>query len=140
MTISKQAESAFGTVLISNVELLRAETFAPRWRGLRLVAADASRLRIGLRASHVRRAALADQVLFGLFFPGPDLMLAAALHSVHERGERQFLIEHLDRLSPDDLLLLDRGYPCRWLVSVLNHRMRPQAGVSRYQPITCSSG
>src|SRR5476649_1768677 len=67
-------------------------------------------------------AALADQILFGLFLPGPDLMLAASLHNVHECGERQFLFEHLDRLSPDDLLLLDRGYPCRWLVAVLNDR------------------
>lgn len=49
-------------------------------------------------------------------------MLAASLHNVHERGERQFLFEHLDRLSPDDLLLLDRGYPCRWLIAVLNQR------------------
>jgi len=104
--------------------IARAERdrFVPRWRGLRLVAADASTLRFGLRASHVKRAALADQILFGLFLPGPDLMLAASLHSVHERGERQFLFEHLDRLSPDDLLLLDRGYPCRWLVAVLNQR------------------
>ena len=102
----------------------RAETdqFVPRWCGLRLVAADASTVRFGLRASHVKRAALADQILFGLFLPGPDLMLAASLHYVHERGERQFLFEHLDRLSPDDLLLLDRGYPCHWLVAVLNDR------------------
>jgi hypothetical protein len=87
------------------------DQFVPRWRGLRLVAADASTVRFGLRASHVKRAALADQILFGLFLPGPDLMLAASLHSVHERGERQFLFEHLDR-----------GYPCRWLVAVLNQR------------------
>lgn len=99
-----------------------ADKFVPRWHGLRLVAADASTVRFGLRASHVKRAALADQILFGLFLPGPDLMLAASLHNVHERGERQFLFEHLDRLSPDDLLLLDRGYPCRWLVAVLNDR------------------
>ena len=104
--------------------IARAERdrFVPRWRDLRLVAADASTLRFGLRASHVKRAALADQILFGLFLPGPDLMLAASLHSVYERGERQFLFEHLDRLAPDDLLLLDRGYSCRWLVAVLNHR------------------
>lgn len=104
--------------------IARAEQdrFVPRWRGLRLVAADAATVRFGLRASHVKRAALADQILFGLFLPGPDLMLAASLHGIHERGERQFLFEHLDRLSPDDLLLLDRGYPCRWLVAVLNHR------------------
>jgi hypothetical protein len=103
--------------------IARAEKdkFVPRWRALRLVAADASTVRFGLRASHVKRAALADQILFGLFLPGPDLMLAASLHSVRECGERPFLFEHLDRLSPDDLLLLDRGYPCRWLVAVLNH-------------------
>ena len=104
--------------------IARAEQdrFVPRWHGLRLVAADASTMRFGLRASHVKRAALADQILFGLFLPGPDLMLAASLHNVHECGERQFLFEHLDRLSPDDLLLLDRGYVCRWLVAVLNDR------------------
>lgn len=104
--------------------IARAERdrFVPRWRALRLVAADASTVRFGLRASHVKRAALADQILFGLFLPGPDLMLAASLHGIDERGERQFLFEHLDRLCPDDLLLLDRGYSCRWLVAVLNHR------------------
>jgi hypothetical protein len=67
--------------------------FIPRWRGLRLVAADASTMRFGLRASHVKRAALADQIAFGLFLPGAELMLAASLHSVHERGERQMLFE-----------------------------------------------
>ena len=60
----------------------------PRWRGLRLVAAEALTVRFGLRASHVKWAALADQILFGLFLPGPDLMLAASLHNVHECGER----------------------------------------------------
>lgn len=96
--------------------IARAEQdrFVPHWRGLRLVAADASTVRFGLRASHVKRAAPADQILFGLFLPGPDLMLAATLHNVHECGERQFLFGHLDRPSPDDLLLVDRGYPCRW--------------------------
>ena len=95
--------------------------FVPLWQGLRLVCADASALRFGLRASHVKRAALADQILFGLFLPGCELMLAASLHSVHE-SERQMLFEHLDRLSRTDLLLLDRGYPARWLVAALNQR------------------
>lgn len=98
--------------------------FVPRWNGLRLVAADASAMRLGLRASHVKRAALADQILFGLFLPGCELMLAASLHSIHE-SERQMLFEHLDRLSRTDLLLLDRGYPARWLVAALNQRGIP---------------
>jgi hypothetical protein len=98
--------------------------FVSRWHGLRLVAADASTVRFGLRASHVSRAALPDQIAFGLFLPGCELMLSASLHSVHE-NERQMLFEHLDRLSSSDLLLLDRGYPCRWLVAVLNQRDIP---------------
>jgi Transposase DDE domain len=98
--------------------------FVPRWNALRLVAADASAVRFGLRASHVKRAALANQILFGLFLPGCELMLAASLHSLHD-SERQMLFEHLDRLSGSDLLLLDRGYPARWLVAALNQRGIP---------------
>lgn len=47
----------------------------PLWHGLRLVAADASTLRLGLRASRVRHAARAEQIAFGLFLPGTELML-----------------------------------------------------------------
>jgi hypothetical protein len=113
-----------GTIpLLNDWVVRRAEHygFVSLWNGLRPVAADASKVRFGLRASHVKRAALADQILFGMFIPGSELMLAAALYSSHE-GERQMLFEHLDRLSSCDLLLLDRGYPCRWLVGVLNKR------------------
>ena len=94
------------------------------WHGLRLVAADASTLRFGHRASHVPRAASANQIAFGLFLPGAEMMLAASLHSVHE-NERQMLFQHIDRLSSSDLLLMDRGYPCRWLVALLNQRGIP---------------
>lgn len=95
--------------------------FVPRWHGLRLVAADASSMHFGLRASHVKRAALADQILFGLFLPGAELMLATTLYSTL-CAERQMLFEHLDRLSSTDLLLLDRGYPASWLVAALTQR------------------
>jgi len=91
----------------------------PRWRGFRLVAADASHLRFAIRHSHLLRAATRDQLAFGLCLPKAEIMLTASLHSVHE-NERQILFEHLDCLQSDDLLLLDRGYPARWLVAVLN--------------------
>jgi len=106
------------------IERAQHDGFVSRWVGLRLVAADASTVRFGLRASHVLRAALPEQIAFGLFLPGCELMLAASLHSVHE-NERQMLFDHLDRLCSSDLLLLDRGYPCRWLVAVLNQRAIP---------------
>jgi Transposase DDE domain len=98
--------------------------FVSRWHGLRLVAVDASTMRFGLRASRVLRAALPDQIAFGLFLPGCELTLATSLHSIHE-NERQMLFEQLDRLGSSDLLLLDRGYPCRWLVAALNQRAIP---------------
>lgn len=98
--------------------------FVPRWNGLRLVAADATTMHFGLRASHVKRAALPDQVIFGLYLPGAELMLATTLYSVL-CAERQMLFEHLDKLSVTDLLLLDRGYPASWLVAALNQRNLP---------------
>lgn len=103
------------------VERADADGHIPRWHGRRLVAADASALRFGHRKSHVPRAACTDQIAFGLFLPGAEMMLTASLHGTHE-NERQMLFEHLDRLSNSDVLLMDRGYPCRWLVALLNRR------------------
>ncbi|MBR7781866.1 IS4 family transposase [Undibacterium luofuense] len=105
------------------IQQVDAAGLVPRWRGLRLVAADASNLRFGLRASHVPRAATTEQNAFALFLPGVEMTLAATLYDVSV-GERQMLFEHLEKLSVDDILLLDRGYQARWLVAALN-----QAGV-----------
>lgn len=77
---------------------------------MRLVAADASTIPLGLRASGVKRAALCDQIGFGVSLSGSELMLAASLLIARDSG-RQILLEHLDRLGTGDLLLLDRGYP-----------------------------
>ena len=107
------------------IERVHHYGFVPQWRGLRVVAADASTVRFGLRASHVKGAALADQILFAMFLPGADLTLAASLYRMSDNNERQMLFEHLDRLSSTDLLLMDRGYPCGWIVSVLNQRGIP---------------
>jgi hypothetical protein len=119
--LSHLALPALNDLLIAEADKLGG---LARWQGLRLVAADASSVRFGLRASHVPRAADTDQIAFGLTLPGSELMLAASLHSIHE-SERQMLFEHLERLGPEDLLLLDRGYPCRWLVALLNQRGIP---------------
>lgn len=119
--LSSSAIPGLNDWLIQQVEAARLGT---RWHGMRLVAADASHLCFGLRASHVSRAAPREQLAFGLYLPGVEMMLSASLYSPLV-GERQMLFEHLDRLQPNDLLLLDRGYPARWLVAVLNHRNIP---------------
>ena len=119
---SKLSLTALATLNDWLIERAERDGFVQRWRGLRPVAADASTLHFGLRASAVKNAAPPDQILFGLFLPGAELMLAASLHSVGGCGERQMLFESLDRLSNTDLLLLDRGYPASWLVAALNQR------------------
>ncbi|MGH8560222.1 MAG: hypothetical protein ACRESZ_22775 [Methylococcales bacterium] len=80
----------------------------PRWRGFRLVAADASKLQLFLKdavAPKVREA-----IAFALYLPGSELSLSFELYSPTV-GERQMLFEHLEYLNADDWLLLDRGYP-----------------------------
>lgn len=99
-----------------------ATGLVPRWHGLRLVAADASVLMPAVRRCHLARSAAGgDQRLFALYLPGAELTLHAAVHSGCE-SERAMLANALDTLGPDDLLLLDRGYPAAWLINLLNER------------------
>jgi hypothetical protein len=59
-----------------------------------------------------------EAIAFALYLPGLELTLSAELYSPSV-GERQMLFDHLERLAPNDLLVLDRGYPARWLVAYL---------------------
>jgi len=105
--------------LVANVEALG---WVPRWHGLRVVAGDASVLMPAMRACHrTRDLVAADQRLFALFLPGAELTLHASVHSAAV-SERAMLVEALECLGPDDLLVLDRGYPAAWLVNVLKER------------------
>ena len=93
-----------------------------RWHGLRVVAGDASLLMPAVRPCLLARsAAVPDQRLFALFLPGAELTLHSSVHSALV-GERSMLVEALDLLGPDDVLVLDRGYPASWLVALLNER------------------
>jgi hypothetical protein len=93
-----------------------------RWRGLRVVAGDASLLMPAVRPClRSRSVAGRNQRLFTLFLPGAELTLHASVHSALE-SERAMLMEALDRLAPDDVLVLDRGYPAAWLVALLIER------------------
>ena len=93
-----------------------------RWCGLRVVAAVASVLMpAGRPCLLARSAAEPDQRLFALYLPGPELTLHASVHSALV-AERNMLVEALGSLGPDDVLVLDRGYPAAWLVALLNAR------------------
>ena len=97
--------------------LVDAQFGFPLWYGLRVVAGDATVLRLTLLGKtrdgkpFVRH--VVDAIGFALYLPGIEMTLAATLYSPHV-GERQMLFEHLDKLRPNDLLVLDRGYPAYW--------------------------
>ena len=62
--------------------------------------------------------------MFALYLPGAELTLHASVHGA-EGAERQMLFESLSCLGPDDVLILDRGYPAAWLVAYLTeHNIR----------------
>ena len=94
---------------------------AHRWNGLRVVAADGSRLRVSTRAgAHLD----ADHYAFALFLPGAELTLHASLHPA-DGSERQMLFEALDAVQPDnDLLVLDRGLPGNTMAAILSQSRR----------------
>jgi Transposase DDE domain len=93
----------------------------PRWRGFRLVAADASKLQLFLKDATGRK--VREAIAFLLYLPGPELSLSFELYPPCV-GERQMLFEHLRYLRVDDLMLLDRGYPARWVIAALHQRQR----------------
>ena len=104
-----------------NAELLRQVDACvpdtPTWFGLRVLAADAAKVRLTLLDRDGRRC-IREHLLFGLFRPATELFESLILHSIHT-GERQILFECLDRCARRDLLVLDRGYPGAWLIAVL---------------------
>lgn len=104
--------------------LQRVETlgWVPRWHGLRVVLGDGSVLMPATRACHrTRGLAPAQQRLFALYLAGAELTLHASVHA-EDVAERAMLVEALDCLRPDDVLVLDRGYPAAWLVQLLIER------------------
>jgi hypothetical protein len=98
------------------LHLIETRLSLPRWRGFRIVAADASKLRLCLKDATGRK--VREAIAFMLYLPGSEMALDFELYAP-EVSERQMLFEHLERLRRDDLLVLDRGYPARWLVAVL---------------------
>jgi len=42
--------------------------------------------------------------------------------SPYASSERDLLMQHMDKVKTGDLLLLDRGYPCFWLLFLLKAR------------------
>lgn len=99
------------------------------WYGLRVLAIDGTRLVLPNHPSVIKE--------FGLHHFGPkadsprSLALGSMLYDVlnqitvdaqlapYSSSERDLLMQHLDKVKKGDMLLLDRGYPCFWLLFLL---------------------
>ena len=99
------------------------------WHDMRVTATDGTRL---VLPNHPSVIAEFGQQQFG---PKADssrsLAMASMLYDVlnqvtidariapYASSERDLLMQHIDKLKSRDLLLLDRGYPCFWLLFLL---------------------
>lgn len=99
------------------------------WNGLRTIASD------GMRLGLPRHESVIEEFGEHHFGPNADSPRSLALGSIlydvfnqlvldaqiapYKESERDLLELHLDKVKKGDLLLLDRGYPCYWLLFLL---------------------
>lgn len=103
-----------------------------RWQGLRVVAADATTLRLpntpenqaefGVQTDPTGQTYVAARVL-GLYSTVSGRLLKTVLAG-YRTAERALLMPLLAQLNPDDLIILDRGYPAAWLFAVFGQQNR----------------
>ncbi len=99
---------------------------------MRTLAVDGSRLVLQNHPDIVKEF---DQHQFGPNADSPrSLAMCSMLYDVFNHitidskleawssSERDLLVSHLDKVEAGDLLLLDRGYPCFWLLFLLKAR------------------
>jgi hypothetical protein len=115
---------AFAQINHHRIGLVEQHRVIPRWRSLRVVAADGSKVRLTLMKGSVR--SVVEGVAFGLSLPGTKLFLDFVRHALL-CDERQMLFEAIGEgvLLSDDLRVLDHGFPSRWWVSMLTARHIP---------------
>lgn len=102
------------------------------WFGMRTLAVDGSRV---LLPSHKTIREEFGEHYFGPKADSPrSLAMISMLYDVlnhitidaeiapYSESERDLLMLHLDKVKKGDLLLLDRGYPCFWLLFLLGAR------------------
>ncbi len=120
---------AFSRLCDIAVDVFYKEASYHTWHNKRILSIDGTRLRLPNHPSVIEE--------FGQHQAGPkaDSPCSMALGSVlydclnlvaidsqlasYEKGERELLLPHLNYLKDGDLLLLDRGYPCFWLLFLL---------------------
>jgi len=97
------------------------------WRDFRLLTIDGSTIRLPhteniqnhFRAWKVRQGRPSPMARLSQLFDPLNIITVDAIISPKSQGERQLATNHLLHLMPNDLLLLDRGYPAWWLFALI---------------------
>jgi hypothetical protein len=102
--------------------------FRPRlWFGFRLLAIDGSTTKLPMTddvAQHfgvwnVRQGAPSTMARISQLFDVLNKMTVDAIINPKRIGERELAAQHLLNVMPNDLILLDRGYPAWWLFNLI---------------------
>lgn len=102
------------------------------WHGKRVLSVDGTRLRLPNHPSVVEEfgqhhmGSKADSpcsmALGSVLYDCLNLVAIDSQLSSYKKGEQDLLLQHLDYVKKGDVLLLDRGYPCFWLLFLLAAR------------------
>lgn len=102
------------------------------WHNMRLLAVDGTRLvlpnhptvleefgshKFGPNADSPRSLAIGS-----LLYDPLNMLTIDSQIAPYASNERDLLMMHLDKINAGDMLLLDRGYPCFWLLFLLKAR------------------
>lgn len=98
-----------------------------RWYGWRLVAVDGSTVQVPntseilghFGAWHPAKGAACPMARVSQMFDVINHVTLDALIAPKAKDERELAAAHFVSLSPDDLVLLDRGYPAFWLFALI---------------------
>jgi hypothetical protein len=111
----------------TQVDYFYAALAPVRWRGFRLVAVDGSMgdlpntpaLCAHFGVWHPAAGGTCPKARFSQMFDVLNRVTLDARIAPKSLGEREAAAQHFAQLQPDDLVLLDRGYPAFWLFALI---------------------
>lgn len=99
------------------------------WHGKRLMGIDGTRLQLpnhpsvveefGQQQAGPKADSPCSMAIGSVLYDCLNLVAIDSQLSPYQTSERDLLLQHLEYVKEGDLLLLDRGYPCFWLLFLL---------------------
>lgn len=129
-----QARSHLDFLVFKRLNKVAADVFYKRntyhkWHNFRLLAVDGSRVQLpnhktvkeefGVHQMGPKANSTQSLALISMLYDVLNLITIDSSIGKYTDSERDHLVEHLERTEKGDLLLLDRGYPCFWLLFLM---------------------